>query len=64
MINNQKIFLECYKTSITVDFDRIYAPVEYLYVTLKEAIIKKFLLDIKGKMKYLIIFVYNGGYGP
>ena len=33
-IKKQKIFLEleCYKTSITIDFDGIYAPVEGLSV--------------------------------
>ena len=37
---NQKMFLECFTISITVDFDGIDAPVEGLYVALMEAITK------------------------
>ena len=63
MTNNQKILLECYKTSISVDLYGIDAPLEGLTVTLCEVITKKVFLDTNGKMQNLIISVDWGRYG-
>ena len=63
MTKNQKIFLECYKTSIFVDLYGIDAPSEGLTVTLYEFITKKGYLDTNGKMQNLIISVDWGRYG-
>ena len=63
MTNNQKIFLECYKTSISVDLYGIDAPLEGLTVTLCEVITKKVFLYNNEKMQNLIISVEWGIYG-
>ena len=63
MKNNHKRFLDCYKMSITVDFDGIDAPVEGIYVMLREYIMIKAFLETKGKMYNLILSVDRGVVG-
>ena len=51
MIIKQKIFLEYYKTPVTMDFDGINDLEEGLSVILRKSIMKKVLLETKGKFK-------------
>ena len=51
MTNNHKIFLGCYKTSISINLYGIDSPSEGLIVTLCEVIMKKVFLDTNGKLR-------------
>ena len=47
-----------------MDSDLINALEEGLYVVLRISIMKKVLLETKGKMKYMIMSVNSGDSGP